>query len=483
MNEIGHITTILVAPLSILAFSKHCSNIVSEFITLILLQYLSILHSKLTPFILLILLFVMIFNYKKMSKINLNQTNTENPSTIADDKRLLTDNKLQSNSNNKLQSKPNNLQLKSNNIIANYSTTTNDRIIFDLSRFITIVQTTICIFLCDFNFWNPEFSKNDHFEIGLMDLGVGCFIFNSAVLSSKIPKKKLIRNSIMMFLLGVIRLGVVKIFNLDVNPNEYGYHWNFYFTLSTVTILFALIDIFKSYINTTTQCLFNKTRQSLLNTTKRSFKKVNFCVFNKTIQCVFNKTKCLFNLIVGILILIFYEMKSNTVISTIFNEKRDNLFMMNKEGIFSVFPFLGFFLILNYLGPFILNNKIKHIWIVNTLVHLVTRLNSSPSRRICNVSYLSWILFIQTTILSIFKYLVRPELVGSLKLYRFISQNMLEIFLLSNLLVLIFKLTFDVYEMGYLRGNVLNIVYLGVNFILLPLFKNGLFSFKKQKPQ
>lgn len=550
INEIGHILTILTVPLSIFAFSKHCHNITSEFICLILTQYLSILHSRLTPFIILILLFVIFFYNKTPThsqhdekagdiKVRINTPIRDEISRIIDEQRqVIKDIKMRiitSSGEGKIEHQRDAQQIDDQETVHRQQIDVQEiddqetvhkhqtvgqeiphkhqrdenRLIFDLSRFITITQTTICIFLCDFNFWNPVFSKNDHFSVGLMDLGVGCFIFNTAVLSSKISRLKLLKNSMMMLALGFIRLGVVKIFQLDVNPNEYGYHWNFYFTLSIVTLLYLLIDVSNGYskqsIKELKRTLFNSketikelmnklfiskktVKSSYITNNKQFIKKLKSILFNnkETVKSSYvtsnketekknyiTKNKNLFNFILGISILTLYEVNSNTVISVIFNNRRDTLFMMNKEGILSVVPFLGFFLVLNYLGTFILSSKISHIWIANSLIYLLARMKSSPSRRVCNIAYLSWILFIQTSFLSIFKFgcKKRPDLIGSLKMYRFTSQNMLELFLLSNILVLIFKMTFDTYKMGYIQGNTLNIVYLGINFILLPLFK------------
>ena len=153
---------LLVPILSILAFSKHHSNVFYQFSYLIIPQFITILLPNL---IIHTLVFLLLFHFFFKSTKNQGDKNES-------------------------------------------------RIVFDLARFLTITQTTICIFLCDFSFWKSRFSKNHYFDIGLMDLGVGCFIFNGGILSSKLKKRKLLKNAPCMLTLGLLRLFVVTAFKL-----------------------------------------------------------------------------------------------------------------------------------------------------------------------------------------------------------------------------------------------------------------------------
>jgi len=307
------------------------------------------------------------------------------------------------------------------------------RAVFDLARFLTITQTTICIFLCDFNFWDHRFSKSDGYSANLMDLGVGCFMFCNGIISSKAKRSKLARSATVMLLLGMMRLLVVRAFDLDVNPNEYGFHWNFYFTTGAVIFLFLPIDTFSRYFPT--------------------------------------------NMPLGVILLIGYEVASPSVSAIIFGPERSTLFLQNKEGILSLIPFLGFYLILNYLGQLLLEKDIRKalvnirgMWSANLIVYAITQVYSTASRRLCNLAYLSWVLFIMFSFLWLYMGIAYryPNLLQNREMVKVCSDRIFQIFIGSNLLVLLFKLCFDLGSLSYLTGNILNVIYLGLSFIGLP---------------
>lgn len=307
------------------------------------------------------------------------------------------------------------------------------RAVLDLARFLTITQTTICIFLCDFSFWDHRFSKNDGYTVGLMDLGVGCFMFCNGIVSSKARRVKLAKNAVLLFLLGLIRLLVVYALKLDVNPNEYGLHWNFYFTIAAVMLLFLVVGSSARYLPG--------------------------------------------NILSGAVLLIGYEIASPVISQIIFSPARTSLLMQNKEGLFSLIPFLGFYLVLNHLGRLLLERdmskalkSLRAMWWANLRVYAVTQLYSTASRRLCNLAYLSWILVIMFSFLWLFMEIAfrYPQLIQNRQMLRTCSDRMFHIFLASNLLVLLFKICFDLKSQTYLSGNALNLIYLGLNFLGLP---------------
>lgn len=301
------------------------------------------------------------------------------------------------------------------------------RMTWDIIRFIIILHTTICILLFDFNFWTERFGKMDYFGVGLMDLGVGLFVFNGAVLS----KKKSYRSLILMLILGFIRLLVVVLFKLDVNPKEYGIHWNFYFTLFAVGLL---SNIFNS--------------------------KYNFQV--------------------GLLILIFYEIICNSTLINyysnsslndyILSDIRVTIFDKNKEGLFSIIPFLGVHFVLSKLGKYILNAdlliaKRNTLFLLNQLVQLymIVSSYSDPSRRICNMNYLVYTLILLVSCMVLIYHLFDHLKVKKLFIVQTCSKNMLRIFLISNLLVLMIKLCFNISELKFYSGNLIMITYLFIS--------------------
>lgn len=384
LREIEQLAVISIPILCIFAFSQHSRHILYQFAVLIVPQYISILVPSLIPFMVACLILIV------LSRIP----------------------KEEGRKGQKIE----------------------PRTFFDLARFLTITQTTVCIFLCDFVFWDPRFSKNDGYAIGLMDLGVGCFMFNGGVVSCKVARRKMAKSAVLLFLLGLLRLLAVGAFKLQVNPKEYGTHWNFYFTLSAVSLLYILLS-------------------PLLSRGPHS------------------------KLLLGVALVAGYELASPQVSDLIFRAGRSNILLGNKEGLFSLIPFLGFFLVLSHAGDSILEKNLKRairnlgtLWCINAAVCVAARTYSHASRRMCNLAYLSWILFIQFTFIWLFMQAAYrcPHLISNTAFFRHCSQNMLHIFLFSNLLVLVFKLCFDLGSMSYLSGNALNLVYLALNFIALP---------------
>ncbi|KAM0681043.1 hypothetical protein GINT2_000826 [Glugoides intestinalis] len=388
----------LIPILSIFAFSIKVNTLSAAAFYFIMPQYLSIMKPWTIPFLILFL-YILILK-------NLNKQNLEIHSTKSLEKKSDKECKLDT------------------------------RMFFDFIRFLTITQTTICIFLCDFSFWTKRFSKNDYFQVGLMDLGVGCFIFNGGIISKKTTTRKMAKSTMILLLLGFVRLFTVLVFDLDVNPNEYGIHWNFYFTLAVVNMLFIPINMY---------------------------------------------TTRLVNISIGATILAVYEYMTPVLTPVLFNENRTVFVLQNKEGLASIIPFLGFFLVLNGISDYLLekdvNKAIKNtskIWFINLAIYFVTRLYSSPSRKLCNLGYISWVMFLDLSVFLLYMLIcnLRPTLIGRIDLIKLCSQKMLDIFLFSNLLVLVFKKCFELEKMSFLAGNMLNISYLALNFISLPYIQS-----------
>lgn len=374
--EVEQIGLLSVPVLSVLAFSRHSHSMLSDFLALVLPQYLTILLPKTLPVVLFALLAIVLTN------LSLWKDTRQVHHTAA----------------------------------------------FNLSRFIVIAQTTICIFLCDFPFWVSRLGKRDFFGVGLMDLGIGFFLFNAAITSSKASTRKIARNAAMLLVLGMVRLAVVNFFGIEVNPREYGVHWNFYFTLSFVAILYL--------------------------------------VFNSR-----------YNLAVGALLCIIHEISLFYTSPVILSNSRATIFLKNKEGILSLVPSLGAYLIFNHLGCTILEkdtnramNASKNIALVSLVVYAISRTYSEPSRRLSNIAYISWVSVLQFGFVFAIHLSMRhmSQCFREGQLLRASSRYMLHIFLASNLMLLGFKLVLDLEGMAFVQGNLVNLAYLVANFVILP---------------
>ncbi|KAF4665251.1 hypothetical protein FOZ61_010889 [Perkinsus olseni] len=131
-------------------------------------------------------------------------------------------------------------------------------------RSLMMFCTCLIIFAVDYQVFPWAFSKTDTFGYSLMDLGVGCVIFSSAVVSrhSSAPFKprRVQRDSLMkrilmlplqplialyhawpVVLLGVLRFLSTTTMGYYVPTSEYGVHWNFFLTIAAVQIFASII--------------------------------------------------------------------------------------------------------------------------------------------------------------------------------------------------------------------------------------------------
>ncbi|KAF4659337.1 hypothetical protein FOL47_007621 [Perkinsus chesapeaki] len=131
-------------------------------------------------------------------------------------------------------------------------------------RALMMYCTCLIIFAVDYKVFPWAFSKTDTFGYSLMDLGVGCVIFSSAVVSrhSSAPFKprpvrheSLLKRLLMLplqplialyhawpvVLLGVLRFISTTSMGYYVPTSEYGVHWNFFLTIAAVQIFASLV--------------------------------------------------------------------------------------------------------------------------------------------------------------------------------------------------------------------------------------------------
>jgi glucosaminylphosphatidylinositol acyltransferase len=113
-----------------------------------------------------------------------------------------------------------------------------------------MVMTCVAILSVDFPIFPRRFAKTESFGFSPMDIGVGSFIFASALVSKDSRDcDYLNRNTFKARFLEIIEstrtlifLGLFKFFthwfaNYQVHVSEYGVHWNFFLTLAFVPLL------------------------------------------------------------------------------------------------------------------------------------------------------------------------------------------------------------------------------------------------------
>ncbi|KAM3957542.1 phosphatidylinositol-glycan biosynthesis class W protein [Aphomia sociella] len=115
-------------------------------------------------------------------------------------------------------------------------------------RGLTYLITVLCILAVDFASFPRYLAKTERYGYGLMDTGVGLFVFMSGLVHKDVDKKNvmaIVRGntkfiSILVFL-GVARFISVKQLDYQEHITEYGVHWNFFFTLAVCKLLSSVL--------------------------------------------------------------------------------------------------------------------------------------------------------------------------------------------------------------------------------------------------
>ncbi|XP_074968917.1 glucosaminyl-phosphatidylinositol-acyltransferase PIGW [Phalacrocorax aristotelis] len=126
------------------------------------------------------------------------------------------------------------------------------------------VLTSISILAVDFPQYPRRYAKAETYGTGVMDLGVGAFIFANALVCPEVRQKSYVTQPKFsnlgrqifsvwpLIFLGVGRLLSVKSIDYHEHTSEYGVHWNFFFTLAFVrlaaSLLLAIFPINKSWV-------------------------------------------------------------------------------------------------------------------------------------------------------------------------------------------------------------------------------------------
>ncbi|XP_037051312.1 uncharacterized protein At4g17910-like [Bradysia coprophila] len=245
--------------------------------------------------------------------------------------------------------------------------------------------TAICILAVDFRCFPRSLAKTETFGFGLMDTGVGLFVYSNAIISSEIKpitrqkltlnklKGLLVQNSPLLAL-GMMRFFVINELDYQQHVSEYGVHWNFFLTLAATKIVGTII---LSIISTAEHIKY-----------------------------------------VAILLLVVHETAlqlglSNYVLSDV---PRTSFVAANREGLLSINGYVALYMASILVGSFLKTDatvvnartlfkqagKLAMFSILLWKLTYLCRDMFGVSRRLANMGYVVWILSIGTTMTALY---------------------------------------------------------------------------------
>lgn len=334
--------------------------------------------------------------------------------------------------------------------------------------------TCLAILAVDFRIFPRRFAKVETWGTSLMDVGVGSFVFSAGLVSARpILQSRLAgktssfrsqikaacRASLPLLVLGFARLYSVKGLDYAEHVTEYGVHWNFFFTLTFLPPLVALLQ---------------------------------------SVPAVLPYTGLVSLLISGLyqMLLEFTRLKAFILIAP-----RKDLLSQNREGVFSFWGYLAIFLAGQTLGFDVLPRNPSRVLATESglrqrkrlLIHLAgwsavwvfllyfmtsykTGFALQVSRRLANQPYVLWVSAFncaQITIFCLVETVFFPGVYmatdrtaerracekATSRIMRAFNRNGLAIFLLANLLTGLVNLTLDTLNMSQIGAMVVLLGY------------------------
>ncbi|EEB05073.1 pig-W [Schizosaccharomyces japonicus yFS275] len=297
--------------------------------------------------------------------------------------------------------------------------------------------------------FHANWAKVETWGTSLMDLGVGSFMFSSGMvagrknsMTEKGAFRSVLRNALVMFVLGFIRLVTTKGLEYQEHVTEYGVHWNFFFTLGSLAIGVYLLRLFLlrwSYFWLATLAT-----------------------------------------VVHHVFLTWTPLQQWALTAP-----RTNLLAQNKEGIVSIPGYVALFLYGMETGKILLQDRPAiytkaHAWartqklvirLVAVLVfyQLSKKMSVGISRRLANMPYVQWVVGTNMLFLCFYTlwdgYIFPPKATYQTRvasLLRQLNDNGLFVFLLGNLFTGAVNMTVDTLRCGLVKGLAIMTLYLFV---------------------
>ncbi|NXM42096.1 PIGW protein, partial [Gymnorhina tibicen] len=251
------------------------------------------------------------------------------------------------------------------------------------------VLTAISILAVDFPQYPRRYAKAETYGTGVMDLGVGAFIFGNALVCPEVRQKSymtqprfsnLARQVLSVWpliSLGVGRLLSVKSVEYHEHTSEYGVHWNFFFTLAFVRLAASLL------------------------------------------LAIFPKHKAW---LVGLALAVLYQLLLSTTSLKAFilhgsdgRDSRLGFLDANREGLLSLLGYLAIYLASVQVGLWLLQRRASvrgwlralrglalAVLVLFVLLQLCQACAEPVSRRVANLPFCTWVLAHCLLLLSLF---------------------------------------------------------------------------------
>ncbi|XP_074528741.1 phosphatidylinositol-glycan biosynthesis class W protein isoform X2 [Halichoeres trimaculatus] len=149
-----------------------------------------------------------------------------------------------------------------------------------LFRVFVNVKTAISILAVDFAVFPRRYAKTETYGTGVMDFGVGAYIFANALVCPEARGKSFsgsrlnhVKKQLLsvwpLVVLGMGRLVSVKMSGYHEHVTEYGVHWNFFFTLAIVRVVVSLLlSVFPARLSWVYAVLISGLYQFVLETSE-----------------------------------------------------------------------------------------------------------------------------------------------------------------------------------------------------------------------
>ncbi|XP_072209313.1 phosphatidylinositol-glycan biosynthesis class W protein [Excalfactoria chinensis] len=241
------------------------------------------------------------------------------------------------------------------------------------------VLTSISILAVDFPQFPRRYAKAETYGTGVMDLGVGAFIFSNALVCPEVRQKAAVtqpRFSSLakqlfaiwpLVVLGFGRLLSVKSIEYHEHVSEYGVHWNFFFTLALVRLLASLL------------------------------------------LAIFPKNK---SWMVAVTVAVLYQLTLNVTSLKTFllhgsngEDTRAGFLNANREGLLSIFGYLAIYMASVQVGLYLLKRRdsvkdwlgaacllLLAALVLFVFLHISQTHADPVSRRMANLSYCLWVI-------------------------------------------------------------------------------------------